>query len=166
LKIRQGSAELQFSILTTIQPPTPSVSSLVRFGNQFNIPVLAVGDRKSPVCEWPTGSEFLSLMRQSGMRFKLAELLPVDHYSRKNLGYLEAIARGAILLFDTDDDNAPLANWRPRSVYAEAREVRYEGWVNVYQWFSSGLIWPRGIPLESLQECQRAKMDVAAAAVV
>ena len=86
----------------------------MRFGHQFDIPVFAVGDRKSPVCEWPTGSEFLSLDRQNGMDFRLAALLPVDHYSRKNLGYLEAIARGATLLFDTDDDNAPLPHWRPR----------------------------------------------------
>ena len=138
----------------------------MRFGHQFDIPVLAVGDRKSPVCEWPAGSEFLSLERQNSMDFRLAELLPVDHYSRKNLGYLEAIARGATLLFDTDDDNAPLPHWRPRSVHAEARQVRHSGWVNVYRWFSSGLIWPRGIPLEYLQECQRTKADAGSDGVV
>ena len=31
-------------------------------------------------------------------------------------------------------------------VHAEARQVRHSGWVNVYRWFSSGFIWPRGIP--------------------
>ena len=88
---------LRFSIVTTIQAPTTSVLALARFGHQFDIPVLAVGDRKSPVCDWPRGSEFLSLAHQKSMSFRLAELLPVDHYSRKNLGYLEAIARGAAL---------------------------------------------------------------------
>ena len=71
---------MRFSILTTIQTPTESVSVLVGFGRQFGIPVLAVGDRKSPVCRWPTGSEFLSLERQNGMDFRLAELLPIDRY--------------------------------------------------------------------------------------
>jgi STELLO glycosyltransferases len=138
----------------------------VRFGHQFDIPVLAVGDRKSQVCEWPAGSEFLSLGRQRGMDFRLVELLPVDHYSRKNIGYLEAMARGATLVFDTDDDNAPLPHWRPRGVQAEVRQLRYNGWVNVYRYFSSRFIWPRGLPLENLQECQRTKMDAGSIGVV
>ena len=50
------------------------------------------------------------------MDSKLSKLLATDHYSQKNLGYLEAIARGAALLFDTDDDNAPLPDWRPRDI--------------------------------------------------
>jgi hypothetical protein len=161
----QKDLELQYSILTTIQAPTGSVSTLVAFGREFNIPVLAIGDRKSPVCEWPAGSEFLSLDHQYDMNFRLASLLPLDHYSRKNLGYLEAISRGASLLFDTDDDNAPLPNWRPRSLRIEARQLRSDGWVNVYSLFSSHLIWPRGIPLENLQECQRSRLDADPSAI-
>jgi hypothetical protein len=121
--------------------------------------VLAVGDRKSPVTEWPNGSEFMSLDEQRRIGGRLAELLPVDHYSRKNLGYLEAIARGAVLLFDTDDDNAPLAHWRPRISRVEARQIRQSGWTNIYRWFSSAHIWPRGLPLECVRDCERSKVD-------
>jgi len=163
---RTEGSGLRFSVVTTIQAPTTSVSALVRFGHRFDIPVLAVGDRKSPVCDWPRGSEFLSLARQKCMGYRLAELLPVDHYSRKNLGYLEAIGRGATVLFDTDDDNAPLSHWRPRGVQTEARQLRYNGWVNVYRWFSRRFIWPRGIPLEHLHECQRAKVDAGSIGLV
>ena len=85
------------------------------------------------------------------MGFTLAELLPLDHYSRKNLGYLEAITRGAALLFDTDDDNAPLPHWRPRGSSVQARKIWQSGWVNIYQWFSSDLIWPRGFPVECIR---------------
>jgi hypothetical protein len=158
--------ELQFSILTTVQAPTASVLKLARFGRQFDIPVLAVGDRKSPVCEWPAGSEFLSLERQEELGFRLTELLPIDHYCRKNIGYLEAMARGATLLFDTDDDNAPLPHWRPRALLSECRRVQRSGWINVYRYFSSVLVWPRGFPLECLQECQSANADAAAVGVV
>ena len=128
--------------------------------------VLAVGDRKSPVTEWPHGSEFLSLDQQRSMGGSLVKMLPVDHYSRKNLGYLEAIARGAELLFDTDDDNAPLPHWGPREVQVEARQLRYNGCVNVYQWFSCDFIWPRGIPLEYLKQCQKTKVDSSSVGVV
>ncbi len=157
---------MQFSILTTIQTPTPSILVLVSFGRQFDMPVLAIGDRKSPVCEWPAGSEFLSLGRQEALNFKITGLLPVDHYSRKNIGYLEAMVRGATLLFDTDDDNAPLPHWRPRGVRSECRRIHNSGWVNIYRYFSSVLIWPRGFPLESLQEGQSANADTAPVGVV
>jgi STELLO glycosyltransferases len=150
---------LRFSVLTTIQKPTPSVYALVRMGNQFDMSLLVVGDRKSPICEWPKGSEFFSLARQKESSFRLGKLLPVDHYSRKNLGYLEAISRGATIIFDTDDDNAPLSHWQPRGIRVEVRPLRYNGWINVYRWFSPGLIWPRGIPLENLQECQKVQID-------
>ena len=127
--------------------------------------VLAVGDRKSPSLRTgQQGSEFLSLECQNSMDFRLAELAATDHYSRKNLGYLEAITRGAALLFDTDDDNAPLPHWRPRSVLRKLDKLRQSGWVNVYQWFSSGLIWPRGIPLECMQECRRSESTHAGSA--
>jgi hypothetical protein len=162
----RGAKQLSFCILTSVQAPTPSVTALVSMGHRFEMPLLVVGDRKSPIAEWPDGSEFFALDYQHGMGFTLAELLPVDHYSRKNLGYLEAIARGAVLLFDTDDDNSPLPHWRPRSVQAEAQQLRYSGWVNVYRWFSPHFIWPRGIPLEHLQECQRAKVDAGSVGLV
>ena len=163
---RNQGLKLQFSILTTIQAPTASVSTLARFGRQFDIPILAVGDRKSPVCEWPTGAEFLSLAHQERLDSKLAELLPLDHYSRKNIGYLEAIARGTTLLFDTDDDNAPLPHWRPRSLHSECQRVQHSGWINVYRYFSSVPIWPRGFPLECLQERQRAKAETTSVGVL
>jgi hypothetical protein len=100
------------------------------------------------------------------MNLKLARLLPVDHYSRKNLGYLEAIGRSATLLFDTDDDNAPLPHWRPRNAETEARQVEQLGWVNVYQWFSSDFIWPRGLPLEVLQKSRKTTTDAMSSRVV
>jgi len=145
---------MKFSVLTTIQAPTACTSALVSFGNRFNIPVLAIGDRKSPECTWPSGCEFLSLAQQQKIDSRLARLLPVDHYSRKNIGYLVAVSRGATLLFDTDDDNAPLPHWQPRRPRTEAIPIDERGWVNAYRWFSSDFIWPRGFPLESLQKTQ------------
>src|SRR5262245_1737160 len=124
------------------------------------MPVLAVGDRRSPAAFWPHGSEFLSLEQQGSLTFRLAKLLPLDHYGRKNLGYLVALARGATLLFDTDDDSAPLPNWRPRCLFAEGQPVARIGWVNIYSWFSTELIWPRGIPLEVIQESLSGKQQL------
>ena len=52
-----------------------------------------------------------------------------------------------------------MQHWRPRSALAETRQIRHSGWVNVYRLFSSGFIWPRGIPLELLEECQKMTLD-------
>jgi hypothetical protein len=149
-----------FSVLTTVQAPTLSVAALARAGQRYGMPLLAVGDRKSPSVEWERPAEFLSLDVQKGMNSRLTKLLPLDHYSRKNMGYLEAIARGATVIFDTDDDNAPLPGWRRRNARTQARKVSNKGWVNVYRLFSSEFVWPRGLPLECLQECQRGSLDL------
>jgi hypothetical protein len=81
---------------------------------------------------------------------QLARALPVGHYTRKNLGYLEAIAAGAPCIYETDDDNEPLDSWDVRTRSVQARPVQQSGWINVYRCFSDRRIWPRGLPLDVL----------------
>jgi hypothetical protein len=149
------------AVVTTIQAPTPSLLALAKLAGGAGVAVFVVGDRKTPAGAWPEPCQFLSLDRQRESTFRLARLLPENHYGRKNVGYLEAMARGAQAIFETDDDNAPLAGWTPRSLRALARPVRASGWFNVYRCFSSGPIWPRGFPLEYVRE---AAGDLSSAA--
>jgi len=138
-------------VITTIQPPTSSVMAMVERAHRDGLRVIAVGDRKSPETAWPNGVDFLSIASQLEMDLKLPALLPENHYARKNLGYLLAISRGAEVIFDTDDDNAPLPSWSRRKVNVLARPCLQSGWVNAYRWFSQENIWPRGLPLESIR---------------
>lgn len=138
-------------VITTIQPPTSSVMAMVERAHRDGLRVIAVGDRKSPETAWPNGVDFLSIASQLEMDLKLPALLPENHYARKNLGYLLAISRGAEVIFDTDDDNAPLPSWCRREVNVLARPCLQSGWVNAYRWFSQENIWPRGLPLESIR---------------
>ena len=71
----------------------------------------------------------------------------MNHYARKNLGYLAAIQMDASFIFDTDDDNAPLPSWVPREDSCLARRCVDTGWINAYRPFSNEHIWPRGLPL-------------------
>jgi len=141
-------------VITTIQPPTSSVMAMVEKAHRDELRVIAVGDRKTPDVTWPKGVEFLSIAGQLKMDLKLPALLPENHYARKNLGYLLAMSRGAEVIFDTDDDNAPLPSWRCREVDAFAKPCSQAGWVNAYQWFTDEHIWPRGLPLESLRSSE------------
>lgn len=138
------------SVITTIQEPTPAVRSLADRLHPFCAPLLIVGDKKGPRRFELDGAVFFELDAQLASSFELARLLPVGHYTRKNVGYLEAIARGADCIYETDDDNAPLADWAPRELEVEALRVTDVGWVNVYRHFSDQRIWPRGLPLDGL----------------
>ena len=48
---------------------------------------------------------FLSSQDQKNMESDFVDLLPWQSFGRKNVGYLYAIARGAQVIWDFDDDN-------------------------------------------------------------
>jgi hypothetical protein len=139
-----------FTVLTTIQPPTPAVHGLLARLRPLDAPLIAIGDRKGPAQFDVDGALFMDLAAQLASPFELARRGPVGHYTRKNVGYLEAIRRGARCIYETDDDNAPLSNWAPREETVSARTVMQTGWVNAYRCFSRERIWPRGLPLDAL----------------
>ncbi len=139
-------------VVTTIQPPTQAVMKLHSRLNWPGTELLVIGDQKGPPSYDLPKTKFFSLSDQSHTPFTLAQKLPIGHYSRKNLGYLEAIRQGADCIYETDDDNAPLPSWDLRSQQVEAHTVNQSGWVNVYRYFSNDRIWPRGFPLDCLIE--------------
>jgi hypothetical protein len=147
-----------YSVITTIQPPTPAVRSLCRTLRRVPGQLLVLGDRKGPQ-EYPLdGAELFALDRQLKLPLRLAHLLPVNHYTRKNIGYLVAISRGAECIYETDDDNCPSDGWQLRTRTVQARKVKGSGWCNVYRYFSDKLIWPRGLPLDQITPTARTKL--------
>jgi hypothetical protein len=151
-----------FAIITTIQPPTSCARHFAGLFSSLEVPLLIIGDSKGPFEYDLPGTELWSLDRQQSLNFGLQALLPVKHYSRKNLGYLIAIERGAGLIYETDDDNAPLCGWTLRTLMAKAITLETQHWSNVYRWFTDDLIWPRGFPLEAISD-ERTFPKVSAA---
>lgn len=143
-------------VITTIQAPTASLLAMRDRAVANNFKLMVIGDRKTPTVDWPEGCRYLDLVAQTDSGFALAGQLPFNHYARKNIGYLIAMAQQAPVIFDTDDDNAPLAAWAPRPLKTLARACQQSGWVNVYQWFSDAHVWPRGLPLEHARRCEQA----------
>ena len=145
------------SVITTIQAPTPAVEKLAAaMPSSTSSRVLIVGDAKGPLDYPLLGAELITLKEQLELPWELARNLPTGHYSRKNLGYLLAMERGATSIYETDDDNAPLPCWQPRQREVEALVVEERGWVNAYRAFTSERIWPRGLPLDEVTEsCNR-----------
>ena len=120
-----------------------------------NVPFIVIGDTKSPANFQLEGCDFWSVEKQQSLPFELAKITPTRHYSRKNLGYLIAIKNGATELVETDDDNIPRKEfWEPKTREVKSHQFENAGWVNVYHYFTKHFIWPRGFPLEELQNKQ------------
>ena len=142
-----------FLIITSIADDRNSV--LRTFADETyknDVGYIVIGDTKSPEDFKLEGCDFYSLKRQESLPYSLAKILPLRHYSRKNLGYLIAISKGAKKIIETDDDNFPLEDfWINRSKSVPAYLLENEGWVNVYKFFTKANIWPRGFPLEKIK---------------
>ena len=139
------------TVLTTIAEPTACVQTLAQHLQDIDGTLIVVGDEKGPARFEIPNAVFLPIAEQRRLPFTLAKLLPTNHYARKNLGYLRAYQVGAPVIYETDDDNAPNEHWRPRPRQTQARSYGARGWVNVYGFYTSERIWPRGMPLDQLQ---------------
>ncbi|CAM3027294.1 hypothetical protein JHFBIEKO_3083 [Methylobacterium mesophilicum] len=138
-------------VVTSINHPTRAVVEIARDAALLNAQFVIVGDHKSPPEFTQPGATYLSLDAQARTGFRYAEIAPAQHYARKNIGYLNAIAAGATILIETDDDNIPRPEfWQPRKATVSARVVAAPAWTNVYRYFHDGLVWPRGLPLDQV----------------
>lgn len=135
-------------VVTTIQYPT---DALKKVAAQPGWRLVVVGDKKTP-SDWSLENcDFLSVEKQMELGYEIAELLPWNHYSRKNIGYLYAIEHGAKVIYETDDDNevtTPIALPEDLQGLVELRTDRKTA--NIYAYFGRPDIWPRGYPLNEI----------------
>lgn len=146
----------EFIIITTINPPTQAIKTIVKTRNDWNI--LIVADKKTPL-DWSCqNTNLLSVEDQLAFDSAFARECPWNHYARKNIGYLKAIKDGAEVIAETDDDNIPkgtfLSSVRQR---INGRLVKKRGWENVYTHFTDSKIWPRGFPPEYINQSFEAR---------
>lgn len=148
------------AVVTTIFKPTKDVEALVSKLSAENGQLIVVGDAKGPSEYNLDNVVFLSLQTQKGLVFSLASKLPIHSYARKNLGYLYAIREGADCIYETDDDNAPLKHWQKRSLWVSVKESQRNGWVNVFKYFTTRFLWPRGYPLNCIASDDELYFDL------
>lgn len=140
-------------VITSIAAPNPVMAAFAEGCREKGVDFIVIGDVVSPSDFALSGCDFWSLDRQRELGFRLAKILPERHYSRKNLGYLVAMNRGADIIVETDDDNFPRKKfWDARNREQKVPVLKDSGWVNSYKYFTSATIWPRGFPLELIQQ--------------
>ena len=144
----------KFIIITTINPPTKSVKA---FSEKEDYHLIVVGDKKTPANWNSPNARFISAREQERSASKWMRYLPWHHYSRKMVGYLASIEQGAHIIIDTDDDNSPYAEWNCpdfEGVFEVIPENR--GFFNIYNHFTRQKIWPRGFPLNRINDQDNA----------
>ena len=143
-------------VLTSINPPTLAVAKLAA---QTGWRVVVVGDCKTPATWAHPNCVFLSLDAQRALGYRILAHLPERSYARKNIGYLYAVAHGAQVIYETDDDNL-LTDPRLTLLAGSARTQRLvrtpsvdrHSVYNVYAHFGQATVWPRGYPLDAIAD--------------
>jgi hypothetical protein len=134
---------------------SPGISKLISLAEICSAQLVIIGDKKTPVWDKKVLPEFVhyfSVEDQIEKWPKLANLLPFNHYARKNLAYLWAIENNVSVLLDTDDDNSSEVNVFD-AVPSQYRVISESvEWVNVYAYFGKKEIWPRGLPLDEARK--------------
>jgi len=120
-------------VMTTINPPGPVVEAILAEGTT-DWRVVIVGDKKTRGAWDGLPPTFLSVDRQHEQFGNLADDIPYNHYARKNLGYLYAIAHGAETILETDDDTY-FYTGRTRGLARKVRGRRVGG----VEWSKAGM---------------------------
>jgi FkbM family methyltransferase len=140
-------------IITTINAPTETILKHIK-NEEYD--VIIVGDHKTPSEHYANlKCIYLDIPSQKKLFPELSELLPYNHYCRKNLGYLYAIKKGYKIIYETDDDNVPHDNFDRVLQCNDGLQMITEqnnAWINIFKYFTNnGYIWPRGFPLSLLK---------------
>ena len=112
---------------------------------------------------------FLTIEDQLSLGYSILKYIPENSYVRKNIGYLVAIACGAQVIFESDDDNILKTNdiqilpkiAKPDQIPWIAFRRQRSPFVNIYGSFGYHKIWPRGFPVNESKKCHRRRMAFA-----
>lgn len=159
LKVLVNSSCERWIVVTSIFQPSAATRKLGELTRQGWCYVV-VADKNGPE-EWHgvEGVIYLTVERQRELHFHIMDHLPWRHFGRKNVGFLFAIANGAKVIYDTDDDNRlkeariPILGEDQVFWPDDSKSEASPGLLNPYPSFrpSCGHVWPRGFPLDYVQ---------------
>jgi hypothetical protein len=158
LTYRTNCTSPVWAVVTTINHPTKALHQLAA----MNVCTAVVGDAKTPPSFVSPGKTllYLSADAQTRLDYVTADILPLNSFARKAIGYLYAIQHGATQLYDFDDDNWLLDPAGAMEQFDVNKHSFFELGnndlnVNAYEFYagmkSHPNIWPRGFPLPSIK---------------
>ncbi len=147
-------------VITTINKINENIINISKNCKKKKWSFHVVGDKKTPKSYKLPFGNFWSVKKQTNSNFKLAKKLPLNSYTRKNLGYLFSISEGADIIIETDDDNYPYKSfYRDRKIKHNIKIVKDKGFYNVYRFYleDKNIIWQRGFPIENILDIKKNK---------
>ena len=152
-------------VITTILEINQAV---VHATTNTSMSLVVVGDLKTNHVEWTkfqanSGGAvvYLSPTDQRRLPFHIMRHIPWNHFGRKSIGFLYAVAGGCEKIYDFDDDNHlnqkngldSHDDWSYfRAVRARSNGIHV---FNPYAYFrpnGTKLVWPRGFPLQFIRD--------------
>jgi hypothetical protein len=151
-------------VVTTINGLNhPGIKQLIKDAELQNYELILIGDNKTPIEKSPIVSKkvlYFDLETQVNSNFISARILPVNHYARKNLGYLYAAELGASWISETDDDNRLYPTfWDLVKPTKMVKNIGNSNWINVYKLFGFPKIWHRGIPINEVKNSNSLRIS-------
>ena len=150
-------------VITTILEVNPAVVHFVKY---FDAPLIVVGDKKTDHVEWELFEAenekviYLHPTEQRYLRFRIIKHIPWNHFGRKSIGFMYAIAAGCTRIYDFDDDNhlmnggyKTLSDWQRVELRATSGDALHV--FNPYPYFKPSnktFIWPRGFPFQFIRD--------------
>jgi len=140
-------------IITTINKPNECIEAFAK----SDYDLIIVGDLKTPEAPYYDRKDlvFLGLEEQKKLFPRLSKLIPINHYCRKNMGYLYAIKEGYKIIAETDDDNAPYKGWGNFKKFKTDKALVAPERPNILKEFTTNKVWPRGYDLSLINKHQR-----------
>ncbi len=141
----------------------PGILRLIEDAEPQGYKLILVGDKKTPIEKSSLVNEnviYLNLENQINSNFISARILPINHYARKNIGYLYAAESGASWISETDDDNRLYPTfWDLVNPTKMVQNFGNSNWINVYKLFGYPKIWHRGIPISEVKNSNSLRIS-------
>jgi hypothetical protein len=148
-----GKTCKQWAVTTTIWEPSKTLKQIARLKTWCIVVVL---DKKTPLPFEVANAVILGVEDQLELPYRIAKRLPWNHFGRKNVGFMYAVAHGAEVIYDCDDDNELIIE----DDESASIPLKMAGTVrappgglevyNPYPTFGNPGGWPRGFPLDQI----------------
>ena len=152
-------------VITTILEVNEAVVNFVK--KDRDVSLVVIGDHKTNHDEWRTFQDkyhdaavYLSPADQQSLPFSALRHVPWNHFGRKSVGFLYAIAGGCEQIYDFDDDNhlrSPegfdkVSSWKRYELKATTNDAHVFNPYPFFQPTNGTFIWPRGFPLQFIRD--------------
>ena len=147
-------------IITSINKPNDVIKKYYSLSKKNNVNFIIIGDKKTP--KYPKKYNFYDLKSQKNFKFTLNKSLPINSYSRKNIGFLIAMQKKSKIILETDDDNIPKNTFfHNLEIQKKLKLISGPKWINIFKIFKKNnqdTIWPRGFPLNEINKIHKIKI--------